>query len=389
MKISILGSTGSIGQSTLKVIEHANKLEPGSFEVEVLIAGSNSQYLAKQALEFNANIAVVANPEAYADLKDHLAGTSIECAAGFDSVIEAAQRPVERCMAAIAGSEGLLPTMAAINAGNTILLANKESMVCAGELMKKAARNKNVEIIPTDSEHNAIFQVLQNKSDVEKMILTASGGPFRTWSLDDLKRANPKQALKHPNWSMGAKITLDSATLMNKGLELIEACYLFDVPEDMIDVVVHPQSIIHSMVAYKDGSVLAQMGMPDMQTPIAYALGCPQRVPTNVDRLDLVALSKLDFEAPDHERFPALNLARKASRAGMLGTCVYNAANEISGERYLRGQCGFMDISLQVGMALEKALDMTDPEMPTSVSSIDDVLQITRRVRYWISHNMC
>ena len=388
MKITVLGSTGSIGVSTLDVISHANSLHPGSFDVDTLIAGSNAEMLAKQAIAVNAKHAIVSDPGQYQTLQANLAGTNISCAAGLDAVLDGAARPVDRCMAAISGTAGLRPTLAALEAGNTILLANKETMVCAGPIILAKAKALGVEIIPVDSEHNAIFQVLDQSYAVERMTLTASGGPFRTTPLKEMRAATPAMALNHPNWSMGAKNSLDSATMMNKGLELIEAAYLFELPEDRIDVLIHPQSIIHSLVAYKDGSVLAQMGDPDMRTPISYALGWPNRVETTVKRLDLAALSRLDFEEPDTERFPALELARAASREGPLGTCVYNAANEAAGLLFLDSKCGFLDIAKHVRLAMDWALDSTNPEMPPSITSTDDVLHVTKRVSDHVSTSL-
>ncbi len=388
MKITVLGSTGSIGESTLSVTSHYNTIEPGAFEIDTLIAGSNADRLASQAIEARASHAVIADDSQFARLKSNLANTGISCAAGAAAALDAAARPVDKTMAAISGTAGLLPTLSAIEAGNTILLANKETMVCAGPLMLERARQNDVAILPVDSEHNAIFQVLENDVTVEKIALTASGGPFRTASMDEMRAAKPATALAHPNWEMGAKNSLDSATMMNKGLELIEAAYLFDLPEARIDVLVHPQSIIHSMVYYTDGSVLAQLSEPDMRTPIAHALSWPRRITTDVKRLDLIKLAQLDFHEPDLHRFPAIRLAREASRAGMLGTCVYNAANEAAGHAFLNGRCGFLDISTLVQDMLEKALDMGSNEMPSAVTSIDDVLLVTQCVNNWIEASL-
>lgn len=387
MKLSILGSTGSIGRSTLSVVDHINRQTPGRFEIEVLIAGRNADLLARQAIASNARHVVIEDETCLDALREALTGHDISCAAGRSAVLEAAARPVDKTMAAICGTVGLLPTLAAIDAGNTILLANKETMVCAGPMVLQRAKDKSVRIVPVDSEHNAIFQVLEDRNTPEKITLTASGGPFRNATVEELKQATPAMALAHPNWDMGDKNSLDSATMMNKGLELIEACYLFDFPEAKIDVLVHPQSIIHSMVSYVDGSVLAQLGMPDMRTPIAHALAWPERIATDVDRLDLGMLSRLDFERPDDERFPAISLARAASREGALGTCVYNAANEAAGEAFLKGRCGFLSIAENVRFALDKALDRGCNEVPRSVDSIDAVLHVTERVSAWINQN--
>ena len=380
MKLSVLGSTGSIGESTLSVVEYANAETDAGIEVEALIAASNAQRLAEQARQFHAKIAVIADEGKLAELRSALSGTGIAVAAGRQAVLEAAARPVDRCMAAISGTAGLEPTFAALKAGNTILLANKEAMVCAGPLLLQIAKEKGVDIVPVDSEHNAVFQVYQTPDSIERITLTASGGPFRTSDLETMRRATPADALNHPKWDMGAKNSLDSATMMNKGLELIEAAYMFDIPESRIDVLIHPQSIIHSLVSYADGSVLAQMGEPDMRTPIAYALSSPGRLPTEVKRLNLADLARLDFAAPDHARFPAIELARQASREGMLGTSVYNAANEAAGKAFLCEKCGFLDIAEHVRFAMDEVLDRSDPNMPVSVDQIDDALEITEQV---------
>ena len=388
MKISVLGSTGSIGCSTVSVVEFARSNGNHTVEIDALVAGRDVRKLAEQAIRTNAKLAVVREDSQYENLKAALSGSGIEVAAGEAAVLEASSRPVNKTMAAISGTAGLLPTLAAIDAGNTILLANKETMVCAGPMVKRRAQSKGVNIIPVDSERNAIFQVLEKESPIESMTLTASGGPFRTATLAELETATVEKALAHPNWSMGAKNSLDSATLMNKGLELIEAAYLFDLPEDKIDVLVHPQSIIHAMVAYEDGSVLAQLGMPDMRTPIAYALGFPSRLKTEVKRLKLSEIARLDFEEPDNERFPALELARLACRHGALGTSVFNAANERAGEAFLARKCRFNDISDLVRFALEKSLDKANNEMPRSVENVEDVLGVTQLVRNWIDERL-
>ena len=309
--VTILGSTGSVGQSTVDLIAR----DPASYRVEALVAGNSVEALAEQARRLNARVAVVANPQRYRALKDALAGTSVEAAAGPEAVIEAASRPAaEWVMAAIVGFAGLAPVLAAARRGALVALANKESLVCAGNLLTEAIRESGGVLLPVDSEHNAIFQVFdaEQKCAVERLILTASGGPFRNWSLADMADATREQALAHPNWDMGAKITIDSATMMNKGLELIEAHLLFGLPGEQIDIVVHPQSVIHSMVAYRDGSVLAQMGTPDMRVPISHALGWPARIDGPAARLDFAELAPLTFERPDSGRFPSLRLARQA-----------------------------------------------------------------------------
>jgi len=357
--ISIMGSTGSVGTSAMSVIEHANaQASSPVFAVDTLAAGQNVNLLIEQARQIRPKRAVIADERKYQQLSDGLSGLNIEAAAGITAITESATRPVDRVLAAIVGFAGLASTLAAIEAGNSVALANKESMVCAGPLLKRLAAQKQVAIVPTDSEHNAMFQVMDRREDVARIILTASGGPFRTTSLSDFEAVTPARALNHPRWEMGRKISIDSATLFNKGLELIEASYLFDVPEDQIEVVVHPQSILHSAIAYRDGSVLAQMGTPDMRTPIAHALTWPdRRQPTPVAPLDLVALSQLDFEALDSTKFPAVELCRHAVRTGRGAPTVLNCANEGAVAAFLAGQCGFVDISWVVETALERFLN--------------------------------
>ncbi|GAB5457708.1 MAG: 1-deoxy-D-xylulose-5-phosphate reductoisomerase [Henriciella sp.] len=356
--ITIMGATGSIGTSALDVIRHANSVSGQTiYRVEALVAGRNIERLAAQAIEFKASLAVISDESKLDELRARLAGTDIEVAAGENAVIEAATRPVDRVLAAIVGINGLPSTLAAVTAGNAIALANKESMVCAGPLLKQRAAEQNVAIVPTDSEHNAMFQVMERREDVEKLILTASGGPFRGKTLSQLHQVTPKMALAHPRWDMGEKISIDSATLFNKGLELIEAAYLFDMPQSQIDVVVHPQSTIHSLVAYRDGSVLAQLGEPDMRVPIAHALSWPnRRQPTNVKPLDLIALGKLDFEGLDANCFPAIELSRRALDLGHGAPILLNCANESAVAAFLAGKCRFLDISWIVEMALERFL---------------------------------
>lgn len=341
--VTILGSTGSVGQSTVDLIAR----DPASYRVEALVAGNSVEALAEQARRLNARVAVVANPQRYRALKDALAGTSVEAAAGPEAVIEAASRPTaEWVMAAIVGFAGLAPVLAAARRGALVALANKEALVCAGSLLTEAIRESGGVLLPVDSEHNAIFQVFdaEQKRAIDRLILTASGGPFRNWSLADMADATREQALAHPNWDMGAKITIDSATMMNKGLELIEAHHLFDMPGERIDIVVHPQSVIHSMVSYSDGSVVAQLGDQDMRVPIAHALAWPRRMQTTAARLDFAKLSALTFEAPDEVRFPALRLARETLGIGGAAPIILNAANEIAVERYLASEIRFLDI---------------------------------------------
>ncbi len=342
-RVTILGATGSVGCSTIDLIErHRDR-----YEVEALTANRNVELLAEQARRLNARIAVVADADKYRELRDALSGSGIEAAAGPQALVEAAERPSDWLMAAIVGSAGLAPTLAAIKRGAAIGLANKECLVCAGNLMMQAVRSHGATLLPVDSEHSAIFQVFDfdQPERVERIVLTASGGPFRNWSLADMARATPAQAVNHPNWDMGAKISVDSATMMNKGLEIIEAHHLFPVPAERIEVVVHPQSVIHSMVAYIDGSVLAQLGTPDMRTPIAYALGWPRRIDAPSARLDFASLTALTFEKPDTVRFPALRLARESMALGPYGPAVLNAANEAAVAAFLAARIGFLDIA--------------------------------------------
>lgn len=342
-RVTILGATGSVGCSTLDLIMR----EPARYQVEALTAQTNVAALSELARRSQARLAVIGDPALYGALRAALAGTGIEVAAGRAALIEAAQRPADWIMAAIVGAAGLAPTLAAIAQGTRVAIANKECLVCAGEYVIEAARRSGATLLPVDSEHNAIFQVFDavRPEAVEKITLTASGGPFRAATRAEMARATPAQAVAHPNWSMGAKISVDCATLMNKGLELIEAYYLFPLREDQIEIIIHPQSVIHSMVSYIDGSVLAQMAAPDMRTPIAYTLGWPDRVAAPVARLDLTQIGQLTFEAPDFSRFPALKLAREALRAGGFAPTILNAANEVAVAGFLAGRIGFLDIA--------------------------------------------
>jgi len=353
--VTILGSTGSVGCSTIDLIQR----DPDAFSVEALTAGRNVAKLAEQARALGARVAVVADETLYEDLRSALSGSGIEAAAGTAAVAEAAARPADWLMSAIVGAAGLEPTLAAVRRGAVIGLANKETLVCAGDLMTQEIARHGATLLPVDSEHNAIFQALEsdNRESVEKIILTASGGPFRTNAVEDMRSVTPEQAVAHPNWSMGAKISVDSATMMNKGLEFIEASYLFDMPSEQIDVLVHPQSIIHSMVAYRDGSVLAQLGTPDMRTPIAHTLAWPARMAAPSERLDLAKVATLTFEHPDSERFPALRLARQALDRGRGAPTVLNAANEIAVAAFLERRIGFLDIA----QIVERTLDELDP----------------------------
>ena len=356
-RISIIGSTGSIGQSALSVVAYANTMGEGPrFEIEALTAQSSVDSLARQACRFGAKRAVIGDETLYGELKERLAGSGVEPAAGSAEIVAAASIPVDRVVAAIVGIAGLRSTYAALAAGNSVALANKESMVCAGPLLRKTAARTGAAIVPTDSEHNAMFQVMENPLDVDRLILTASGGPFLRTPLNRLKTVTPDEACAHPRWSMGRKISVDSASFINKALELIEASFLFDVPESRIDVLVHPQSVIHSMVSYVDGSFLAQLGTPDMQTPIAHALTWPdRRVTTSVERLDLAAIARLDFEEVDDARFPAIRLAREALRDSNAALIAMNAANEIAVDAFLEGRCRFTDINQIVETAVSAA----------------------------------
>lgn len=354
-RISVLGSTGSVGTSTLELMAQAQATGSGQFEVEVLTGGGNVALLAKQALRWKPRVAVIADERKLDDLRDALAGSGIEVTAGADAVVEAAARPVDWTMASIVGAAGLRSAWEAAGRGGTLALANKESLVCCGPALIERVKTSGGSLIPVDSEHSAIFQVFdaQRPERVSKLVLTASGGPFRKTPIEDMRNITPEQAVAHPNWSMGAKISVDSATMANKGLELIEAAYLFDMPQSKIEVVVHPESIIHSLVEYVDGSTLAQLGAPDMKTPIACALSWPDRMPWPAPKLDLAALSRLTFEAPDEKRFPSLSLARQALEAGGISPIVFNAANEVAALAFLDRRLAFLNIAAVVSETLE------------------------------------
>ena len=351
-KVVVLGSTGSIGVSTLDLFEQAGV----EVEILALTAGRNVEKLAQQALRWKPRIAVIDDEARLPELRERLAGSGVEAAAGAAAVIEAAAMGADWVMSAIVGAAGLAPTLAAARTGAVIALANKESLVCAGPALLRIARESGGSVIPVDSEHSAIFQVLQPAciSRVSRLILTASGGPFRTWTREQMALATPEQAVAHPNWSMGAKISVDSASMMNKGLEMIEASYLFDTHEERIDVVIHPQSVIHSLVEYADGSTLAQLGPPDMRAPIACAFSWPDRLPWPAPRLDLAAYGQLTFEAPDLERFPSIAIAREAMRLGGGAPAAMNAANEMAVAAFLDRQIGFLDIAASVAGTLER-----------------------------------
>ena len=369
--ISILGATGSVGASTLDLIRRNR----GDWRVCALTANTNAEALAELAREFHADLAVIADESGYETLRQSLAGSGIEAAAGEAALIEAAARPADITMAAIVGCAGLAPVMEAIKRGRTIALANKEALVSAGDVMTAAVVRHEATLLPVDSEHNAIFQCLAcgNLQDVRKITLTASGGPLR--EVADLSAVTPAQAVAHPNWDMGAKISVDSATMFNKGLELIEAHHLFPVGLDKISIVVHPQSVIHSMVEYRDGSTLAQLGPSDMRVPIASCLAWPDRMDTPCDPLDLPKLGELSFFAPDEERFPATRLAREAAAEGGAAPAVLNAANEIAVEAFLAGNLSFTNIAVVVEDML------TNFQRPAAPQSLDDVLQIDAAAR--------
>jgi 1-deoxy-D-xylulose-5-phosphate reductoisomerase len=364
--VTILGATGSIGSSTIDLL----KRQPDRFEVRALTAHKNSAALAKLAREMGASFAAVADDGAYKELKSELSGSGIEAASGSDAVAEAARRPAEWVIGAITGTAGLEPSLAAIERGATLALANKESLVCAGTLVMRRARETGATVLPVDSEHNALFQAMTagRREDVTKVIITASGGPFRTWSKDDIRKATLQAALKHPNWSMGPKVTIDSATLMNKGLEVIEAYHLFNLKPDEIEVLVHPQSIVHGMVEFRDGSVIAHLGAHDMRIPIAHCLAWPDRIDGPAKRLDLAEIGSLTFEKPDLHRFPALGLAWQALRAGSGATTVLNAANEIAVAEFVSGKISFNGIPALVEATLDAASRRGVMREPASIA---------------------
>ena len=373
--VTVLGSTGSIGVSTLDLIER----QPERFDLVALTAYKNVDRLIEQARRLRPQFAVIGDMLLYDELKAGLEGTGIEIGAGRDAVIEAALRPADWVMAGIVGTAGLAPTLAAVRRGAAVALANKECLVSAGPLFLAEVARSGSTLLPVDSEHNAIFQVLDvdRLHAVDKIILTASGGPFRPATLDEMRRATPAQAVAHPQWDMGAKISVDSATLMNKGLELIEAHYLFPVGEQRLDIVIHPQSIIHSMVAYVDGSVLAQLGSPDMRTPISYALAWPERMATPCARLNLAEIGSLTFSEPDPVRFPALRLAREALKAGSAMPTILNAANEIAVAAFLSGAIGFLEIAIIVEKVLEQGVgNVIAPNVLEDIYEIDRIARI-------------
>lgn len=374
--VSLLGATGSIGTSTIDLLKRESK----QYRVEAVTAHRNALALARVARDIGARYAAVADTNCYRELKDALAGSGIETGAGDSALLEAAQRPADWIMAAISGSTGLRPTLAAVERGATVALANKECLVCAGALFMRKAAAAGATILPVDSEHNAIFQALTagRREDVRRVVLTASGGPFRTWTAEAIKRATPEQASRHPNWSMGVKVTIDSATLMNKGLELIEAHYLFGFASDEIDVLVHPQSVVHGLVEFRDGSMIAQLGVPDMRIPIAHCLAWPVRIEGPAPRLDLATIASLTFEQPDLARFPALAAARRALVTGGAAPTVLNAANEVAVREFVGRRLGFTGISALVEATLEAVERAGITAEPTSVEEAVGIDQAGR-----------
>jgi 1-deoxy-D-xylulose-5-phosphate reductoisomerase len=374
--VTLLGATGSIGTSTIDLL----KRERERFRVEAVSANKSAAALAALAREIGARFAAIGDPAAYGELKEALAGTGISVGAGESGLIEAAERPAEWVIGAITGAAGLKPTLAAADRGAIVALANKETLVCAGGLFMRRAAASGATVLPVDSEHNALFQAMSGsrRQDVRRVILTASGGPFRTTGADELRNVTVEQALKHPNWSMGPKVTIDSATLMNKGLEIIEAHHLFSLPSEQIDVLVHPQSIVHSLVEFCDGSVIAQLGSPDMRIPIAYCLAWPERIIGPAPRLDLARAATLTFEEPDLARFPALGLARCALEAGGAAPTVLNAANEVAVAEFLDRRLNFAGISALVEATLDGAVSRNWTAEPENV---EDALAVDHNSR--------
>jgi 1-deoxy-D-xylulose-5-phosphate reductoisomerase len=376
--VTLLGATGSIGSSTIDLLQR----EPGHYRVEAVTANRNAKLLAKLALELGASFAAIGDPHSFAELKAELSGSGIEAGGGADALVEAAQRPADWVMAAITGAASLKPTLAAAERGATVAIANKECLVCAGALFMRRAAEAGATVLPVDSEHNAVFQALASgrREEVRRVILTASGGPFRTWSRDAINKVTVEQALKHPTWVMGPKVTIDSATLMNKGLELIEAHHLFALRPDELDVVVHPQSVVHGLVEFRDGSVIAQLGSPDMRIPISHCLGWPERMGTPAPRLDLAKVGTLSFEEPDLVRFPALAIARKALAAGGGAPTVLNAANEIAVREFVERRLGFTGIPALVEATLEAADRRGAMKEPQSADEAVEIDHNSRRL---------
>lgn len=375
-RVTVLGATGSIGDSTMDLI----RATPERYQVEALTANTNVEGLVKLAKEFRARFVAVADASKLAELRSALAGTGIQCGAGDSAIVEAAERPSDWLMAAVSGAAGLKPALAAVDRGATIALANKECLVCAGDFFMQRAARAGACILPADSEHNALFQALGSGSreELTRVIITASGGPFRTWAAADIEQATLAQALKHPNWTMGQKITIDSASMMNKGLEVIEASYLFALTPDEIDVLVHPQSIVHGMVEFRDFSVLAQLGSPDMRTPIAHCLGWPDRIAGRAAPLDLAKIGTLTFEAPDYARFPGLKLAYDALRTGHGATTVYNAANEIAVAAFIAQKIRFGAIARLVEATMNEWVRSGNS---APLASADDAIAVDHSAR--------
>jgi len=376
MRLSVLGATGSVGRSTLDIVAR----NPDRFDVVSLVANSDVAGLVELARKVGADCAVLARSDKGAELAEALAGTGIEAAAGDEAVLEAVDRPADMVVAAIVGAAGLRPTLRAMKSSRAVALANKECLVSAGDLFMAEARRSETTVLPVDSEHSAIFQVFEqeNADQVEKVILTASGGPFRTVSKAAMADVTPAQALKHPNWDMGSRITIDSATMMNKGFEVIEAFHLFPLGQDQLEVLVHPQSVVHGLVQYRDGSLLAQLGSPDMRTPIAHCLAWPKRMDVPVERLDLARIGELSFEAPDLDRFRSLALALQAMRRGGGATTILNAADEVAVAAFLDQRIGFMDIP----SAVEASLDRLDAfHGGRTLEGVEDVLAVDEEAR--------
>lgn len=379
-RITILGSTGSIGVNTLDLLSFAQQRGEAAFEIEALTANRNVALLAEQTRKFRPKFVAVADPSLRGDLEDALAGVDVEIGAGAKAIEEAGARDADWVMAAIVGAAGLKPTLKAAERGAAIALANKECLVCAGDVVKGAIDKAGGSLLPVDSEHNAIFQVFDfdRPHRVSRLILTASGGPFRTWAKQDMAAATPAQAVAHPNWSMGAKISVDSATMMNKGLELIEAAHIFPVPHQQIEILVHPQSVIHSMVEYVDGSVLAQLGTPDMRTPIASTLAWPDRTPSPSEKLDFAKVAQLNFEAPDLDRFPSLKLARQAVEKGGVFPATLNASNEVAVAAFLDGGLKFLDIANVTDQVMER---VDKQNGPTHLTTLEEAMAADAQAR--------
>ncbi len=377
--VVVLGSTGSIGVSTLDLFEKSG----AEVEILALTAGRNVELLARQALRWRPMLVVIEDESKLGELRERLSGSGLQAAGGAAAIADAAAMGADWVMSAIVGAAGLAPTLAAARKGSVIALANKESLVCAGPALLEASRLAGGRVIPVDSEHSAIFQVLQPDciQRVARLILTASGGPFRTWTRDRMRSATPEQAVAHPNWSMGAKISIDSATMMNKGLEMIEASYLFSTPAERIDVLIHPQSVIHSMVEYEDGSTLAQLGPPDMRSPIACAFAWPDRLPWPAPKLDLAAMGQLTFQAPDSEKFPAIDIARAALKAGGGAPAAMNAANEIAVAAFLDRKIGFLDIAPLVSDTLSRMNGLGDLDAGVGDGALEGAMMVDASAR--------